>query len=152
MAVSVPTGTPPRWVNALLALMLRTPGLQRWMGRSVALFAFKGRKTGRLYTTPVTYFRDRGAVIVLSRTDRSWWRNLREAAEVELRLAGRTFRGLARATLGDESDLPALAAFLENRRADARAFGVRFTPDGSANPQDLRDLLTRLVVIRITLS
>lgn len=121
------------------------------MGKSVALIRFTGRRTAKLYTTPVTYCRDGGSVIVLSRIDRGWWKNLREKPEVELRLAGRTFRGLARASVGDESGIPALATFLENRRADAKALGVRFTPDGRANPNDVRDLLTRLVVIRISL-
>jgi deazaflavin-dependent oxidoreductase (nitroreductase family) len=151
MAVSVPSRTPPRWVNQVVSVLLRTPGIQRWLGRSVALVRFRGRKTGRLYTTPVSYYGKGGTILVLSRIDRSWWKNLEEKPDVELRLAGRTFRGLARASVGDEAEIPALASFLETRRADAKAFGVSFTRDGRADPKDVRDLLARLAVIRISL-
>lgn len=45
--ISVPTWTPPRWVNAVMKVMLRTPGLQRLMGSTIALITVTGRRTGR---------------------------------------------------------------------------------------------------------
>lgn len=49
-----------RWV-------LRTPGLQTMVGREVALLGFKGRKTGRSYTIPVSYQRDGDTVTVVTK-------------------------------------------------------------------------------------
>ncbi len=37
----------------MMKLMLKTPGLEQWLGRQLALLTFTGRKTGQQYTTPV---------------------------------------------------------------------------------------------------
>lgn len=149
--VTVPTWTPPRWLNVMMKGMLRTPGLQRWIGNAIALITVTGRRTGKSYTTPVTYYRDGDTVIVITKKFRNWWRNLREKPEVDLRLKGRTFRGHARASIGDESELDFFVKFLENRRFDAKAYGVTFTPDGHINREEARRVLSQIVLIRITL-
>jgi hypothetical protein len=51
--VKVPEWTPPAWLNSMMKLMLKTPGLERWLGRQLALLTFTDRKTGQQYTTPV---------------------------------------------------------------------------------------------------
>lgn len=150
--ITVPTWTPPRGLNTMMKAMLRTPGLERFLGRELALITFRGRKSGRAYTTPVTYHRDGDTVIVLTKRFRVWWRNLVEDADVELRLAGRTFRGRARARVGDQKELPTLVTFLETRRHDARAYGLNLTPDGHVEPDRARALLSQIVVIRIVLT
>ena len=153
--ISVPTRTPPRWLNAAREAMLRTTGIERLLGRTLALITVTGKKSGRAYTTPVTYYRDGDTVIVLTRKNRTWWRNVANGAngaDVELRLAGQTFRGRARASVGDEGELPELVAFLEHRRADARAYGLTLSPDGRVDRDQARALLPQIVVIRIALS
>lgn len=45
-APEVPDWTPPSWLNAMMRTMLRTPGLERLVGKSVALISFTGRKSG----------------------------------------------------------------------------------------------------------
>lgn len=77
--VTVPRWTPPRWMNAAMKLFLRTPGLQSWLGRSVALITWTGRRSGRHYTTPVSYHRSDGEVTLLSKRFRNWWRNFAES-------------------------------------------------------------------------
>jgi deazaflavin-dependent oxidoreductase (nitroreductase family) len=150
-AVTVPTRTPPRWVNGALKLVLRTPGVEGWLGRSVALITWTGRRSGRRYTTPVTYHRDDGEVTVLSRRSRSWWRNFAERPEIELRLAGETVRGRARASVGEEAALPRLIGFLKHNPRDAKAYGLRIDPDGRLDERDARALLAQVVVIEIEL-
>ena len=61
----------------------------RWF----AVLAWKGRKTGRRYSTPVSYVRE-GDVVFLTTGDR-WWRNLSGGAPITLRLAGRQREGTA---------------------------------------------------------
>ena len=43
-----PVRTPPPQMNAIMRLMLRTPVLQGWFGKSTALVAFTGGKCGLL--------------------------------------------------------------------------------------------------------
>lgn len=143
---------PPPWLNAFMRAFLRTPGLQRVIGKSVLLLTFTGRRSGRRYTTPVTYVRQDGTVIVLSRRSRTWWRNFETHPDVELRLAGCTHVGRAEAHPGSESDLATVSAFLKQRRVDARGYGVRLGDDGSPFEQDVRALLPTLVVVRVELA
>jgi len=164
-AASVPTATPPKWFNGMMETMLHTPGLQRWIGEAIALITVTGRKTGKSYTTPVTYYRDGDTVVIITKKSRKWWRNRRLASrivattpidaymkpEVELRLKGRAYRGRATARVGEEADLPFFVKFLENRRLDAKAYGVAFTPEGQVDREQARRVLSQVVLIRITL-
>lgn len=151
-APQVSTWTPPRWLNVLMTAMLRTPGLQRVIGRTIALITVTGRTTGRRYTTPVTYDRDGDTVTVLTKTFRTWWRNLDASPAVDLRLAGRRYRGRARASVGDPATLPQFVAFLEHRRRDARFYGITFTDEGHVDQRQAAAVLPDLVIITVTLS
>ena len=88
---------------------------------------------------------------LLSRPHRTRWRNLDEQPRVELRLAGRTRTGRARASVGDESALPRLVEFLERNARDAKAYGVKLDAAGRADERDARALLAQVVVIAIEL-
>ena len=149
--VEVPTWTPPRWMNAAMQFALRTPVLQTWLGRSIALITWTGRRSGRRYTTPVSYHSRDGQVTLLSRPSRTWWRNFHEQPRVELRLAGKACTGRARASLGDESALPRLVEFFEHNARDAKAYGVRLDAQGRVDERDARALLTQVVVIEVEL-
>lgn len=149
--IHVPKWTPPDWMNSAVKGMLHTPGLERWLGRGIALLTFTGRKSGKAYTTPVSYHREGDTVIILTKTFRRWWRNLSERPEVELRLSGRDFRGMAVASVGDERELPTLESFLEHRPVDAKAYGITLTPEGHVPEEALHALLSQIVVIRVTL-
>ena len=134
-----------------MSLFLRTPVLQRWLGRSTALITFTGRKTGRSYATPVSYARDGSTVVVLTRVGRRWWRNLTGDAPVEIRLAGHDHRATATARVGNDDDAELVSGFLAQRPFDAKAHGVPIRADGQPDRQALMDLLPNIVVARITL-
>jgi deazaflavin-dependent oxidoreductase (nitroreductase family) len=150
-AVAVPTWTPPGWMNATVKLLLRTPGLQSWLGRSIALITWTGRRSGRRYTTPVSYYRSDAEVTLLTKRFRPWWRNFTEQPRVELRLAGETVRGRARASVGEEAALPRLIEFLEHNTHDAKAYGVKLGGDGRLDERDARALLPQVVVVEVAL-
>lgn len=59
-----------------------SPVPQRLLGRTIALITVTGRRTGKRYTTPVTYYRNGGTVTVLTKTFRTWWRNLERGEPV----------------------------------------------------------------------
>ena len=134
-----------------MSLFLRTPVLQRWLGRSTALITFTGRNTARTYTTPVTYARRGTSVVVLTRESRQWWRNLNEDTPVRMRLAGRDHDATATARVGTADDADVVSEFLAVRRFDAKAHGVPIRADGQPDRQALMDLLPNIVVARITL-
>ena len=74
-------------MRALLGSPLHWP-LSRWF----ALLSWSGRKSGRRYTTPVSYVRE-GTAVWLTTGDQ-WWHNLVERAPVAIRIRGRWYDGL----------------------------------------------------------
>lgn len=145
-------GTTRGWPNKVMRVLLRTPGLDRVLGRSVALLAFEGRRSGKVYETPVSYARSDGTVMVLSRASRAWWRNLRERPVVRVRLAGKDYLGRSTVRLGVEAELDTVVDFLARRRFDAKAYGVALGSDGRPNEADVQRLLPLIVSIRIDLT
>ncbi len=107
------TGSPPRWLNLMTAGILRTPLLERWVGQTLGLISIKGRKSGKVYTTPVTYLLEGDDVIILSKRFRLWWRNLVDNPETVLRLAGRNRQGVATILPPGEEALTTMTHFLE---------------------------------------
>jgi hypothetical protein len=135
--VHLPEDKPPAWANSLMRWALTTPGIQAMVGQGVALLTFTGRKTGKVYTIPVSYHRDDDTVTVVTKKVRNWWRNFGTPAEVELRLAGREYTGKAEVTYGEDEVLEFMLGYLDKRPIDAKAYGLA------------RDEITREKVARI---
>lgn len=150
-APEVPTWTPPPWLNATMKLMLRTPGVQRVVGRAIALLSFTGRRSGTRYTTPITYLRDGDEVLLITKRVRTWWKNLQDEPAVRLRLAGEEVAGRASLAVGDPAALPDLVRFLQHHQRDAKAYNITIT-DGVVDEDGARAVLPQLVIITVTLT
>ena len=148
----VPTWTPPAWLNRMMIWFLKTPLLEKWIGRSTALITFKGRRSGKRYTTPVTYVRTGDEVIILSKRFRVWWRNLIDIPKVALRLAGDNVLGVAEVMPPDDDALDRMIEFLDIRKRDARAYGLSFDEDGRLDRDEVRAILPQIVVVRVKLA
>jgi hypothetical protein len=88
--------------NQLVRLLLVSP-LHRVISGKLALITVTGRRTGQQHTFPVGYKRDgeRVTILVGLPERKVWWRNLRDGAQVRLRLAGQAHTGNAHLR-GDE--------------------------------------------------
>ena len=128
-----------------------------WMLRSpfhifmsgLLLITVTGRKTGRRISTPVNYARDGDTLLVTSRVDRTWWKNLRGGAPVTLRLNGKTYRAAA-AVIEDRAavEQELLRFFRLTRRTIA---GIHLTPDGQpAKPEKFKRVAQTRVIVEIT--
>ncbi|HSQ25896.1 MAG TPA: hypothetical protein VLM80_02115 [Anaerolineales bacterium] len=66
------------------------------------IISFRGRKSGKAYSTPVNYFLAPGEqgeyLVTFGKPERVWWRNLRDGAQITLCLKGNTVRGQATAS------------------------------------------------------
>ena len=80
----------PIWVfkvmNPIMKGLLRSP-LHRLLSGTLMLVAYKGRKTGKLYTIPIGYF-VWGQGELISFSSARWWINLRSSPSVALLLKG----------------------------------------------------------------
>lgn len=146
-----PGWTPPGWMNRTMTWMLKTPGIQRLVGRSTALLTFEGRKTGRRITMPVSYVVQRGDILLSGHRSRQWWRNLRDRPAVKLRLAGSNHTGVASVLEDQEAALDDFVAYLEAQPMVARINEVPIV-DGIVDVEAAREALGHTVLVRVSLS
>ncbi len=155
-----PTGgerrKPPRWlfryvVNPVMRTLLRSP-LGRRLGNDdtgIMLLSFRGRKTGRVYSTPVAYHRQDGDLLVF--TDDPWWRNLKGGARVRMLVAGRKAAGRAVPVTDEEEVLHTTMHLIRTHGVGhARRLGLNLPADHHPTVEDLKRVLTGRVMIRIT--
>jgi F420H(2)-dependent quinone reductase len=87
------------WVTNRVANPIMRPLLRRQighlLGRHVALLRYHGRRTGHTYEVPIHFAREADHVWILPSAPehKTWWRNLRDGAEVDLTQAGRCLHG-----------------------------------------------------------
>jgi len=113
---------PAIWVtnhlaNPVLRALLHSPAGRR-LGRHLALIRYRGRRTGRVYELPVQYTRDGDRIWITpgSPERKTWWRNLRGGAGVDLVLAGQARHG--QGMVIDRSDGAVLVRVDLDGRAD----------------------------------
>jgi hypothetical protein len=94
-----------------------------------------GRKSGRRYTVPVAYTRDKDDLMI--GTPFAWGRNLRTGEPVEIRLKGRR-RQADVVVYKDEADVAAAyATMTRDNKAFANFNKIGFDAEGNPNPEDL---------------
>jgi deazaflavin-dependent oxidoreductase (nitroreductase family) len=140
--------TVPRIVNVVVKALLRSP--LHGLIKNRMLLTFSGRKSGKVYTTPVSYFREGESIVCF--TDSSWWKNLRGGAPVRIRLTGRDVAGMAYPIDTDtEAIAKGLERMLQKIPSDARYYQVTVGPRGQLSASDLLRAARSNVMIRIHL-
>jgi deazaflavin-dependent oxidoreductase (nitroreductase family) len=106
--------------NGTMKLVLRSP-LHGLVSKHAMLITVTGRKSGRLYTTPVNYVREGDTITVVSRANRTWWRNLRGGAPVAVRVSGKDLKGVAEVVVDDKDAIAGALMALHPRYSAERA-------------------------------
>jgi deazaflavin-dependent oxidoreductase (nitroreductase family) len=133
-----------------MSVLLRTPGVERWVGKSTALLTFTGRTTGETYTTPISYTPHGDSVILTGHSSRQWWRNLATEPQCRVRLRGTERAGTARVLRGDEAR-PYFVEFLGQQPMIAKGAGIEFDASGAPNPDQVDGALADTVVVIVDL-
>ena len=137
-------------INPAMRWLLRSP-LHPLLSASLMLVSFKGRVTGRTYTTPVRYVREGATIRCHTSRDARWWPNLKHDPTVVLRIAGRDVACSASVI----DDNPAtirelLASYLTQYPADAVYHDVGLQRDRTPVPEDLDRAASRSIVVEAT--
>jgi len=142
------TGMPPA-LNNTMKFVLRSP-LHGIISKYLTLITFRGRKSGKTYTTPVSYFRRNDEVIIF--THANWWKNFRGGAPITLRLRGKDVTGTAVPVAQDkEAIAEALTEHLQQSSFDAKFYDVNFDDQGCPKPEDVRKAVETVVMVRVQL-
>lgn len=143
------TPTVPPIVNRAMKLVLRSP-MHGMVSKTVLLITFNGRKSGKTYTTPVSYSQSGDQVYVF--THANWWKNLRGGAPVTLRLRGRELQGVAEPVAEDKRVVAeALAAHLRKVPSDAKYYEVTFDEQGKPKAEEVAEAAQTVVMVGIQL-
>jgi deazaflavin-dependent oxidoreductase (nitroreductase family) len=141
--------TVPPIVNRSMKFILSSP-MHAMVSKTALLITFTGRKSGKTYTTPVSYSQSGDQVTIF--THATWWKNLRDSAPVSLRIRGQEFQGLAEPVAEDKQAVAAgLSAHLRKVPSDARYYGVTFDEHKNPNPEEVQQAVQTVVMIRIRL-
>ncbi len=141
--------TVPPVVNSAMRFILRSP-MHGMVSNSVLLITFTGRKSGKTYSTPVSYSQHDDQVTVF--THATWWKNLRSGTPVTLRIRGRDLQGLPEPVAEDKRAVAAgLAAHLRQVPSDARYYGVTFDANGAPRAEEVDQAVQTVVMLRFRL-
>ena len=133
-----------------MRLLLRSP-LHPLMSGSLMLITFKGRMTGRTYTTPLRYVQEGTTIRCYTNRDASWWRNLKYDPTVVLRIRGRDIACSANVI----DDNPAtirelLTGYLTRHPGDAVYHNVGLARNRTPVPEDLDRAASHAIVVEAT--
>lgn len=132
-----------------MKLVLRSP-VHGVVSKTILLITFTGRKSGKTYTTPVSYSQHDDQVYVF--THATWWKNLHNGTPVTLRIRGRELQGLAEPVAEDKQAVAAgLTAHLRKVPSDAGFYGVTFDDRRDPRAEELEKAAQTVVMIRIRL-
>ena len=138
-------------INPVVKAILRSP-LHRLMSRNTMLVEFTGRKSGKFYCTPVSYYLAGGTVRCVTGKDNQWWRNLVNAESVNVIIRGR--RRIGRPAVlpsGSVEVQAALHNLLVASPRDAAFAAVAFDASGQPVADDVVVASNSLVLIEIEL-
>ena len=144
-------------LNPIVRFLLRSP-IHGIASRNLCLLSFRGRRSGRRYTTPLSFVREGGRkgrkVLLLSSHNTRWWKNLLdEPAEVEIEIAREVHRGLARAHVEDSGPFrDGVRRFLTALPRDARVYGIRLDREKRPLEEDIGSAAGHVVLVEVELT
>ncbi len=138
------------WYNSLMGWVLcsRLHGL---LSGNMLLITVRGRKSGREYSTPVSYLLDGDMLWITSFRNRTWWRNLRGGAPVRLRLRGEDRQATAEVVEQGPAVEAGLLGYLQKAPKRSRYFHVRLNAAGQPVAEDVRRAAQDKVLVRVQL-
>lgn len=80
--------------NPIMQLILKSP-LHGLVSQNTMLLTFTGRKSGRQFTTPISYAQSGNEVTLITGRRHGWWHNLEQTASITARIQGRERTGQA---------------------------------------------------------
>lgn len=140
-------------LNPLVRGLLQSP-LHGIASANLCVFSYRGRRSGRSFTTPLSFMREGSLVRLLSSHNTRWWNNFLDGpVDVEIEIARKTYRAKARTIVEDsEAFRDGVRAFLTAVPRDAKVYGIKL--DGNRRPreEDIARAAGHVVLVEVELS
>jgi len=135
--------------NPVVIWLLRSP-LHNLVDKQTMVITVTGRKSGKRYTFPVSYIRDGETLLVISQKDRTWWKNLRNGAQVTVFLQGHALQARGETLTDTGMAANILLQILRQVPAYQRLLHLPLDATGQPeNPEALTRLAQDHVVVRM---
>lgn len=137
-------------LNPTMNALLKSP-LHRILSGRIMTVSYLGRRSGKPYATPVSYYKTDDKVYCF--TNGVWWNNFRESRAVELRIRGKILKGTALASpASTELNAKIMADYFRAVRSDAKFYGVRYDANGYPLMPTVERAARGMVMITISLN
>lgn len=133
--------------NDFMAGVLRSP-FHGVVSDGMMLITVTGRRTGKKYTIPVEYYREGDFLWVMTSRDRTWWRNLKGGAQVDLLLQRKPVKGIAETELDEKVVEARMYEYLRHVPQAAKPMGIR-VESGKPNAEDIARTAKNRLFVRI---
>jgi hypothetical protein len=133
--------------NDFVKFFLRTP-LRVLLGDTM-LVTVTGSRTGKKYSLPVGFYREGDVLWVISDRERTWWRNVRNGANVSLLLKGKTVNAFAKAELNETVVENRLFDYLRHIPMAAKSFAIRME-NQIPNAEDVAQVAKEKVFVQVS--
>jgi hypothetical protein len=137
-------------LNPLVQGLLRSP-MHGIASANLCIFHYRGRRSGRPFTTPLSFMQEGSLVRLLSSHNTRWWNNFLDGPTVvEIEIARKTHRAKAQTLVEDGPEYrDGIRAFLTAVPRDARVYGIKLDKDGKPREQDIERAAGHVVVVEV---
>jgi hypothetical protein len=112
---------------------------------------YTGSKSGKAYHIPVGYRRINNTLLTTSWKDRTWWKNFRDACDVNLLLKGKLVKAQTQVFEDEATIVEGLKNFIGSNPRVARMFTIELQAEGGPDPVSLNKAASLRVLIRTEL-
>ena len=138
-----------RVLNPIMIILLKSQ-IHTVVSKQIMILTFTGRKSGKSYSTPVSYYQENGVVYCF--THAGWWKNLNGGSEVRLFIRGEERKGNAiPISENREEKIIGLSKLLTAVPNDARYYDVTFDQQGNLDQNELKRAVDNATMIKIQL-
>ena len=140
-------------LNPLVRGLLQSP-IHGIASANLCIFSYRGRRSGRSFTTPLSFMREGSLVRLLSSHNTRWWNNFLDGpVDVEIEIARETYRAKARTIVEDGEDFRnGVRAFLTAVPRDARVYGIKLDAHRKPREEDIARAAGHVVLVEVELS
>lgn len=142
-----------KFINPPIKRLLKSP-FHRVLSKNTLLLEFKGRRSGRGLSTPISYYVAGGRAHCFTSKEYGWWRNLLDDAIVQIVVKGESIKTVASVVVETDDKVcsrkmmaDALYMFLLAVPRDASHAGVRLGADGKPDLGDINRVISGMVYL-----
>ena len=143
------------WFNPIIKWLLNSP-FHRLISNNMMLIIYKGRKSGKTYSTPVNYLElvdtEGKYLAAMSLKGRVWWRNLREGTPVTVLFRGKNLQGVAEVIEDNQEVADFLSIYLQQFPQMAKYFQITLDENGDPISEEVIPAAKSRVAIKIRLN